>query len=209
MAYIGALIPLLFVLCLFAFLGILWRRIFGRMGYNPVWGLLMLLPLANLVMLVALAFSRWPVQQTEGKILRMASTRGAPLPVAAMVVIICVGVVPVAAVCAAVSVPGIMRTRMALQEEHATQSLESISEAFETYGALHESYPRQEEELTAAEPAYLSRSYNRREIRGYRYLFTFWPDGYKVVAEPVHCDRTGRKVFTLTPGGIIRQEECP
>lgn len=42
------------------FFALAWCRIFARAGFHPALGVLMLLPGANLVLFLALAFVRWP-----------------------------------------------------------------------------------------------------------------------------------------------------
>ena len=62
---IFGVIVVLFVLVMVAavtiFMVFLWWRIFSKAGYSGALGLLMLIPLGNLVMLCILAFSKWPV----------------------------------------------------------------------------------------------------------------------------------------------------
>jgi hypothetical protein len=38
-----------------------WARIFARAGYPPFMGFLMLVPVANVILFVMLAFGRWPL----------------------------------------------------------------------------------------------------------------------------------------------------
>ena len=42
---------------------LVWWRIFAKTGYGGPFGLLMLLPLVNLVMLLVLAFAKWPIEK--------------------------------------------------------------------------------------------------------------------------------------------------
>jgi len=42
---------------------IIWWKIFSKAGYSGALGLLMLVPIANLVMLLVLAFGQWPIQR--------------------------------------------------------------------------------------------------------------------------------------------------
>lgn len=62
---------------------LIWFMIFKRTGMNPWLSLLMLVPIANLVMLLILAFSEWPVQR-ERRLLRaqVAGTGSYPPPAA-------------------------------------------------------------------------------------------------------------------------------
>jgi hypothetical protein len=38
-------------------------RIAGRLGYSPVWALLLFVPLANVAAIIYLAIARWPIEQ--------------------------------------------------------------------------------------------------------------------------------------------------
>ncbi len=55
------MIPL--VLIIVAVKTLIFCKIFSRAGYSWALGLLMLVPIANIVMLFVLAFVEWPVQQ--------------------------------------------------------------------------------------------------------------------------------------------------
>ncbi|HEX9780807.1 MAG TPA: hypothetical protein VGB20_06290 [bacterium] len=55
------------LLILFALLvgfgSFVWWRIFSKTGYPGVLGILMLVPLVNLVLVLMLAFSQWPLER--------------------------------------------------------------------------------------------------------------------------------------------------
>ncbi len=55
------MIPILFVLGLIVWCYV-WSRMFAKMGYDRWWGLVMVVPLVNVVVLVLLAFSEWPLE---------------------------------------------------------------------------------------------------------------------------------------------------
>lgn len=57
------IILLLFV----AFWVYIWIRLVGKTGNNQWLGLLMLVPIANLVLLIWLAFSEWPLERRATK----------------------------------------------------------------------------------------------------------------------------------------------
>jgi hypothetical protein len=42
---------------------IIWWRIFSKAGYSGLLGLLMFVPLANLIVLLVLAFGTWPIEE--------------------------------------------------------------------------------------------------------------------------------------------------
>jgi hypothetical protein len=54
---------------------LIWFMIFNRTGMNPWLSLLMLVPIANFVMLIVLAFNEWPVQR-ELRMLRAQAGSG-------------------------------------------------------------------------------------------------------------------------------------
>lgn len=51
-----------FALVVFAISILVWCRIVGRTGLSAWLGLLMFVPIANLVMFLVLAFGRWPIE---------------------------------------------------------------------------------------------------------------------------------------------------
>lgn len=53
---------------------LIWWKIFSKAGYSGVMGLLMLVPVVNLIMLLVLAFGRWPIHE-ELEHLRMYHSR--------------------------------------------------------------------------------------------------------------------------------------
>jgi len=62
-ALFGSLCVFVFVLVILAFLVFVWGTIFKKAGYSFWLGLLMIVPLANLVWILIFAFSVWPIQQ--------------------------------------------------------------------------------------------------------------------------------------------------
>lgn len=76
-----------FLFLMFSFLAvvvvigvILWCRIYSKTGYSWAFGLLMIIPIANFVMLCVLAFSDWPVLK-EVKALRQQLQQRPPTSV--------------------------------------------------------------------------------------------------------------------------------
>lgn len=66
LAVLGPLVALffaLFVFACFAFAIWVWMRIVGRTGHNQWLGLLMVVPLANLILILILAFGEWPIHR--------------------------------------------------------------------------------------------------------------------------------------------------
>jgi hypothetical protein len=71
--FIGIISIVLLVLAI-----VIWWRIFSKAGYNGALGLLMFVPIANLIMLLILAFAEWPIL-TELNQLRMMRSQQYPL----------------------------------------------------------------------------------------------------------------------------------
>ena len=57
------LFGLLLGLISLVFAVIVWWRICSKAGYSGVLGLLMLVPLANIILLLVLAFGTWPIEE--------------------------------------------------------------------------------------------------------------------------------------------------
>ncbi len=53
-------------LLVLAFWAYLWIRIVGKTGNNQWLGLLMIIPIVNLIFMIWLAFSEWPVHRRSG-----------------------------------------------------------------------------------------------------------------------------------------------
>ena len=50
---------------------VVWWRIFAKAGYSGLRGLLMIIPIVNLVLFVALAFAKWPLEQQVERLRRL------------------------------------------------------------------------------------------------------------------------------------------
>ena len=64
-AVIMMLVVLAMVAAVTVFMVFLWWRIFKKAGYSGALGLLMLVPIGNLIMLCILAFSQWPILKSS------------------------------------------------------------------------------------------------------------------------------------------------
>jgi hypothetical protein len=60
-AFIG--IYMLFILTMLVFTAWVWWRIFAKTGHGGWMGILMLVPLANLIVFIMLAFGEWPIER--------------------------------------------------------------------------------------------------------------------------------------------------
>ncbi len=57
---------------------IIWWRIFSKAGYNGVLSLLMFVPIANLVMILILAFGEWPIYAELNQLRAMRNQQYTP-----------------------------------------------------------------------------------------------------------------------------------
>jgi hypothetical protein len=55
--------------------GLIWWKIFAKTGRSPATGLLMFVPVLNLILLCVLAFKKWPVHREMDKLRRYAPPR--------------------------------------------------------------------------------------------------------------------------------------
>ncbi len=60
---IGLVFVLLVSLVTLVLTIVIWWKIFSKAGYSGALGLLMLVPIANLIMLLVLAFGTWPIHR--------------------------------------------------------------------------------------------------------------------------------------------------
>jgi hypothetical protein len=70
---------IIFSLAVIIFAVIIYWRIFSKAGYSGALGLLMFVPIANIVMLCILAFGEWPIYK-ELNYLRQQAARGQQYP---------------------------------------------------------------------------------------------------------------------------------
>lgn len=59
---------------------IIYWKIFSKAGYSGALGLLMLVPIANLIMLCILAFGEWPIYRELNQLRQMAAGRQPQFP---------------------------------------------------------------------------------------------------------------------------------
>ena len=62
-ALFGGCVAIVIWLAIIIFTVIIQCKIFSKAGYHWAMGLLMLIPIANLIMLCILAFGQWPIQR--------------------------------------------------------------------------------------------------------------------------------------------------
>lgn len=71
---LGAIVALTVFVGLAAFAALVWWRILSKTGHSGWLGLLMLVPIANVVLILILAFGEWPIHR-ELSDLRLRSER--------------------------------------------------------------------------------------------------------------------------------------
>ena len=109
----------------------------------------------------------------------------------------------------AIILPSILGARESANEQVATASVRTISDALEAYATANNGkYPMSEFSLVDENVPYLSKSYDKQVIHGYRYLLELDTDSYRVVAKPEKCVNKWTKVITAVTGGVIQEEEC-
>ncbi len=81
----------------------------------------------------------------------------------------------------------------------------------ENYSRDHlSSYPASISLLLKSEPAYIDKDYvSESVVKGYSFSCPrLETSGYSCHAEPVQCQLSGTKQFTVTTGGVIVSEDC-
>lgn len=68
---IGLLTVAILASTLFYFIGLIWWKIFAKAGYNGALGLLLFVPLVNVIMLCILAFQEWPIERELAHVKRL------------------------------------------------------------------------------------------------------------------------------------------
>ena len=68
---IGTLAVTVFAVTVLYFVGLVWWKIFSKAGFHGALGLLMFVPLVNLVMICVLAFREWPIQHKLDHVRRL------------------------------------------------------------------------------------------------------------------------------------------
>lgn len=206
---VGALIALFFLtlwLGIIFLLGLMWWKIFRKAGYHGALGLLMLVPIANLIMLAILAFRDWPIhgQLKEGPV-----SAPKPLaPAAIIAIVIAVAILPMSLL-AAIAIPNLLRARLMANQSAAKAKVITISTAIETYASANQGrYPLDEYELLHADPPYLSGRYHNKDVQGYNYTLDLNAEGYVITAMPTSCGVTGNKIFRAKNSEGISEEDC-
>jgi len=211
MEAIVGVITFILVLAFCFLFGLIWWRIFRKAGYHGALGLLMLVPLANIIMLAILAFSEWPISKQTIALKEGAQKPGKTMPCALIVVIVIaviLAILLVIGLLAAIAFPSFSRTRMKANEAAAEATVKTISTAIEAYNLDKGNYPSDENELLDSESPYLSSSFDNKTIHGYTYHLGLDAEGYNITAEPESCNVTGSKNFEIFTSGTVSWKYC-
>lgn len=105
----------------------------------------------------------------------------------------------------------IVKLNIQQNETNAFATLKLISVAIENYAKDHQgTYPLHLSSLLQSKPAYLDRDYAVNSlVKGYSYTCSrLEAASYSCSAAPVKCKLSGKKIFTISTGGILASEEC-
>lgn len=105
----------------------------------------------------------------------------------------------------------IVKMNIAQNESNAVSTLKLISTGLENYSKNNVGvFPASLSVLIQTTPPYIDKDYvTKSPIKGYAFNFIrLDPYGYSLRAAPVRCNFTGQKVFTITTGGVLMNEEC-
>jgi len=209
MQVIVVIATLILFLGFYSFFGFIWWRIFRKTGYHGALGLLMIVPIANLIMLIILAFREWPIRAELSKLPEGKVKTYRSLPVPLIVAITIVAMLPGCALVVAIAIPNFLRARLLANDASATNTVRSIYMAAEAYASANKgTYPSDEFNLVYANPPYINTAFNNRTIQGYSYSLKLNPNGYEISAIPEKCSVTGTKIFKASTGGMLIEKEC-
>ncbi len=93
----------------------------------------------------------------------------------------------------------------------AQGNLKLLSTALENFAKDNKGvYPTEINQLTKNNPVYLGNDYIMSSpLKGYEYdCQRLDPSGYNCQAVPVNCKLTGKKVYSVSTGGLIITEDC-
>lgn len=207
MEALAGLIMLVLVLGFFFFIGLIWWKIFKRAGYHPALGLLVLVPIANIIILAILAFTEWPIQKELNQA-KGATAKPSRLSAPFIILIIIITLIPIMGLLAAIAIPNYLKARLQASESFAEATVKTIGNAIEAYNIDKGTYPLSEDELRNSKAPYLSQSYNNQTIHGYYYFVDLTGYGYKITATPTTCGSAGIKIFRMETGGSLYAEKC-
>ena len=201
-----ALAGLIFWVIFLILMSVVWWKIVKRTGYHGALGLLLLVPIVNIVFMLILAFKEWPIQRE----LRALKTGGAasskPMSPALIAVLIIAGSLPLLMIIAAIAIPSLLNTKLSANEAYARANIQTVLTAIESYNADKGQYPASEYDLK--EGNYLVDYFDNIAKNGYTYSLSFSPEGYRISAAPEVCAKTGKKIITATNTDGVTEQDC-
>ena len=110
---------------------------------------------------------------------------------------------------AAVTIPNLLKSRLAANETTAQETLRTLSKAAESYAYKNNgNYPKGEYDLKLATPPYIAETYNNKTINGYQYSVNFSANSYEIIAAPLNCGITGNRIFIIETQGKESEKGC-
>ena len=101
---------------------------------------------------------------------------------------------------------------MTANQMSAQATLKTISTALESYAAfnMQGAYPTDISDVVTGSPPYLTRDFiDDSPIHGYNYICgSLAITGYSCSANPVLCNQTGSKTYTITTGSVLAEADC-
>jgi type II secretory pathway pseudopilin PulG len=96
-------------------------------------------------------------------------------------------------------------------EANSQATLKLIAVALDNYAADHQGvFPKDLSILIHNKPAYLDKDYlSKSPFKGYDYACNRLDNlGYSCSASPLNCGLSGKRVFTVSTGGIMVSQPC-
>jgi len=120
-------------------------------------------------------------------------------------------IIAITALFSRIAIERIIKINITQDESNAELTLKSIATAIENYARDHLGvFPTSLSVLTQNQPSYLDKSYITQTcLKGYNYSCPrLESSGYSCAAVPLKCKLTGKKIYTITTGGLLVSEEC-
>jgi prepilin-type N-terminal cleavage/methylation domain-containing protein len=113
-------------------------------------------------------------------------------------------VVAIIVLLAAVSIPGLLRSRLNANEAAALTSLKTISWAAITYRTSNPSFPPDLVSLGNVSPQYIDSNLATGIKQGYNFTLAGDANSFNATAQPVSPNITGVRTFFVDTSGVIR-----
>lgn len=113
-------------------------------------------------------------------------------------------VVAIIVILVAMTIPGILRSRMNANEAAAVTSLKTIAWAAITYRTANSAYPSNLTQLSSTDPPYVDSVLASGTKQGYTFALTGDSGAFNVTAQPVVVNITGVRNFFVDTSGVIR-----